>query len=141
MAAWQALLHAHRQLVRVLDAELRQQHDVTFGEYDVLVRLARAPERSLRMRELAARVMITPSGVTRVVDGLEERGLVTRRRDEADARAVHAQLTATGLELVRLAARTHLRGIREHFTGRLTTAQLREVASALEVITGPHVPH
>lgn len=141
MAAWQALLHAHRQLVRVLDAELRQQHDVTFGEYDVLVRLARAPDRSLRMRELAARVMITPSGVTRVVDGLEERGLVTRRRDEADARAVHAQLTATGLELVRLAARTHLRGIREHFTGRLTTAQLREVASALEVITGPHVPH
>lgn len=141
MAAWQALLHAHRQLVRVLDAELRQQHDLTFGEYDVLVRLARAPDRSLRMRELAARVMITPSGVTRVVDGLEERGLVTRRRDEADARAVHAQLTATGLELVRLAARTHLRGIREHFTGRLTTAQLREVASALEVITGPHVPH
>lgn len=141
MAAWQALLHSHEKITRVLDAELRAEHGVTLGEYDVLVRLARAQGRRLRMSELAHRVMISPSGLTRAVDGLERRGLVSRARDDGDARVVHAQLTPTGLDTVRRAARTHLRGIREHFTGRLSQEQLRAVASSLEVITGPHVPH
>ena len=141
MAAWQALLHAHHQVTRALDAELRAEHDLTFGEYDVLLRLVRAPDRSLRMTEIAQRVLISPSGLTRVVDGLEEKGLVERRRDAGDARVVRARLTDAGRDKVRRAARTHLRGIREHFTGRLSEAQLRAVAGALQVITGPHVPH
>lgn len=141
MDAWQALLHAHHQVTRTLDAELREEHDLTLGEYDVLLRLVRAPDRSLRMNEIAQRILISPSGLTRVVDGLEEKGLVQRRRDSDDARVVRARLTDAGREKVRKAARTHLRGIREHFTGRLSDAQLRAVASALQVITGPHVPH
>ena len=141
MDAWQGLLHAHHQITRVLDAELRGEHDLTFGEYDVLLRLVQAPDRSLRMTEIAQRVLISPSGLTRVVDGLEEKGLVERRRDSDDARVVRARLTDAGREKVRQASRTHLRGIREHFTGRLTEAQLRAVAAALQVITGPHVPH
>lgn len=139
--AWQALLHAHHQVTTALDAELRAEHDLTFGDYDVLVRLARAPERSLRMTELARRVMISPSGLTRVVDGLVKEGLVARQRNAKDARVVFAQLTEQGLARVRKAAQTHLRGIRQHFTGRLTAAQLRNVAAALQVITGPHKPH
>lgn len=141
MDAWQALLHAHHQITRALDAELREEHGLTFGEYDVLLRLARAPDRSLRMTEIAQRVLISPSGLTRVVDGLEAKGVVERRRDGDDARVVRAQLTDAGRDKVRKAARTHLRGIREHFTGRLTDSQLRAIASALQVITGPHVPH
>jgi len=141
MDAWQALLHAHHQITRTLDAELREEHDLTLGEYDVLLRLVRAPDRTLRMTEIAQRILISPSGVTRVVDGLEEKGWVQRRRDSDDARVVRARLTDAGREKVRKAARTHLRGIREHFTGRLSNAQLRAVASALQVITGPHVPH
>jgi DNA-binding MarR family transcriptional regulator len=141
MDAWQALLHAHHQITRTLDAELAEEHDLTLGEYDVLLRLVRAPDRSLRMTEIAQRILISPSGLTRVVDGLEQKGLVERRRDTDDARVVRARLTDAGREKVRKAARTHLRGIREHFTGRLSDVQLRAVASALQVITGPHVPH
>ena len=93
------------------------------------------------MSELAERVMLSPSGLTRAVDRLVEMGLVTRARDGRDARVMLARLTDHGLELLRRAARTHLHGIRQHFTGVLTEKQLRDVANALEVIAGPHEPH
>ena len=141
MEAWQALLHAHEQVTRRLDSELREEHGLGLSDYDVLLRLVRAPSLSLRMTELAQRIMFSPSGLTRVVDRLAGEGLVVRRRDSADARVVYAELTAKGREKLRAAARTHLRGIRQHFTGRLTSSQLRTVASALQVITGPHQPH
>jgi DNA-binding MarR family transcriptional regulator len=139
--AWQALLHAHHQIVNSLDAELRAEHELTFADYDVLLRLARAPERRLRMSELAKRVMISPSGLTRAVDRLVSVGLVERERDASDARVVFALLTTSGRETVKRAARTHLRGVRQHFTGKLTEKQLQQVAEALQVITGPHEPH
>ena len=141
MDAWQALLHAHHKITSMLDAELRESHHLTWAEYDVLLRLAKATGRTLTMTELARRIMISPSGLTRVVDGLEERGFVKRSRSKDDARVVSASLTDAGRDKVRRAAQTHLRGIREHFTGHLSAAQLREVAAALQVITGPHVPH
>jgi DNA-binding MarR family transcriptional regulator len=93
------------------------------------------------MTELASRVMLSPSGLTRLVDQLEDDGLVRREGTKDDGRVVLATLTERGLRVVRRAARTHLRGIREHFTGRLTPTQLRNVASALEAVTGPHEPH
>jgi DNA-binding MarR family transcriptional regulator len=142
--AWQALLHAHYEVVRRLDAELRAEHDLTFNEYDVLLRLARAARQNaarLPMSVLAERVMLSPSGLTRAVDRLVKAKLVARERDEEDARVIYAQLTTAGHAIVRRAARTHLRGIREHFTGRLTERQLRQIVSALQVITGPHRPH
>jgi DNA-binding MarR family transcriptional regulator len=141
IAAWQALLHAHHDVMRVLDAELRAEHGLNMAEYDVLVRLARVPDHRLRMTELAKRVMISPSGLTRVVDGLVEGQLVRRERDAEDGRVNYAILTRDGHDRVRRAARTHLRGIRQHFTSKLSERQLREVASALQVITGPHVAH
>jgi DNA-binding MarR family transcriptional regulator len=141
MDAWQALLHAHHKITRVLDAELREYHDLTWAEYDVLLRLAKATGRTLTMTELAKRIMISPSGLTRVVDGLEEKGLVKRTRSANDARVVSAALTEAGRDKVRRAAQTHLGGVRHHFTGRLSASQLRELASALQVITGPHIPH
>jgi DNA-binding MarR family transcriptional regulator len=141
LRAWQALLHAHHDVTERLDAELRGDHGLSFGAYDVLLRLARAPGRSLRMSELARRVWMSPSGLTRMVDRLEGQGLVERDRTEEDARVMLARLTERGREALRRAARTHLRGIRAHFTGLLSEAQLRNVASALEVVTGPHEPH
>jgi DNA-binding MarR family transcriptional regulator len=141
LRAWQALLHAHHEVTGKLDADLRQEHGLSLGDYDVLLRLARAPGRRLRMTELADRVLLSPSGLTRMVDRLETEGLVQRDRFEGDARVTLARLTDRGRHLLRRAARTHLRGIREHFTGRVSEAQLRNVASALEVITGPHRPH
>jgi DNA-binding MarR family transcriptional regulator len=141
LRAWQALLHAHHDLVQRLDLELREEHGITFGEYDVLLRLARVPGAALRMTDLADRVMLSPSGVTRLVDRLMVRGFVRREVDQDDARATLATLTDEGKRRGRLAARTHLRGIRQHFTGRLSERQLRQVAVALEIITGPHRPH
>ena len=141
LRAWQAFLHAHHQITRKLDAELRSEHELPLNAYDVLLRLARAPGRRLRMTDLAERVLLSPSGLTRVVDRLVAEGLVRRERFDGDARVMMAQLTDKGRAVLRRAARTHLRGIREHFTGQMTVAQLREVAAALETVTGPHHPH
>lgn len=139
--AWQALLHTHHQVMGLLDRELRATHGITLADYDVLVRLARAADGRLRMTELARRAMLPASSLTRVVDRLVERDFVRRERSIDDTRVVHAQLTDAGRALSRSAARTHLRGIRQHFSGRLTDEQLLTVASALEVIAGPHEPH
>jgi DNA-binding MarR family transcriptional regulator len=141
LRAWQALLHAHDRVTRSLDAELRTEHNISLADYDVLLRLARAPDRTLRMTELAERVMLSPSGLTRAVDRLVEARLVRRDRFDGDGRVLLARLTESGRRLLRNAARTHLRGIHEHFTGKLTEAQLRNVAAGLEVVTGPHEPH
>lgn len=139
--AWQALLHAHHDVTGRLEAELEEAHGLSMGEYDVLVRLARAPDRSLRMTELAERVLLSPSGLTRLIDRLSAQGLVRRLPDPQDGRGARASLTERGLGTARRAAVTHLRGIRRHFTGRLSERQLRDVASGLEAVTGPHVPH
>jgi DNA-binding MarR family transcriptional regulator len=141
MRAWQALLHAHHDVIETLDRELREKHGLTLGEYDVILRLARAPGYALRMSDLADRVLLSPSGLTRLVDRLEKRGLVERRPDPDDGRVALARLTQDGHRRSKLAARTHLRGIREQFTGRLSEEHLRNVAAALETISGPHVPH
>jgi DNA-binding MarR family transcriptional regulator len=141
MRAWQALLHAHDQVTRALDAELRAEHGISMADYDVLLRLARASDRTLRMTDLAERVMMSPSGLTRVVDRLVAAELVRRDRAQRDARVMLVCLTEQGRQALRRAARTHLRGVREHFTGKLSQTQLRNVASGLEVITGPHRPH
>jgi DNA-binding MarR family transcriptional regulator len=141
LRAWQAFLHSHHDVTRTLEAELREAHGLSLGSYDVLVRLARAPGGRLRMTELARRAMLSPSGLTRVVDQLVDQGLVERERNDRDARVVRAALTADGRHLVRQAARTHLDGIRRHFTGRLSESQLRSLSSTLETISGPHQPH
>jgi DNA-binding MarR family transcriptional regulator len=141
LRAWQALLHAHHAVSRKLDAELRRNHDLALADYDILLRLANAAE-GLSMTELAARVLATPSTLTRRVDGLVDAELVSRRRSERDSRVLLAALTDRGRTVLRRAALTHVRGIREHFTSRLTEPQLKNVAEALEVIIGgPHVAH
>ncbi len=141
LAAWQALLHAHHKVMKQLDSELRDEHDIGLGDYDVLLRLARAADGQLRMTELAQRAMLSPSSLTRVVDRLVERQLVARARSTSDNRVVHATLTGPGRIRIRAAARTHLRGIRQHYTSLLSDDQLRDVAAGLGVIAGPHEPH
>src|SRR6266542_3437246 len=115
LRAWQGLLHAHHEVIRTLDAELREEHGLSFSDYDVLLRLARGPGGSLRMTELAERVMLSPSGLTRAVDRLVLSGLVRRERIAGDARVMLGRLTDSGRLALRRAARTHLRGIRQHF--------------------------
>jgi DNA-binding MarR family transcriptional regulator len=141
LRAWQAFLHSHHDVVRALDAELRVKHGITLDSYDVMLRLEHAGAIGLRMSDLAERVLVPPSTLTRRVDRLVADGLIERERPRQNSRSVQARLTKRGRALLRRAALTHLRGIRAEFTSRLTPRQLDEVASALEVITGPHLPH
>ena len=100
---------------RRLDEELRAEHDVSFAEYDALLTIANAPGRRIRMGQLAEEVLLSKSGVTRLIDRLVSDGLVERSACLADARGAEAVLTERGLARLRAASRTHLRGISEHF--------------------------
>jgi DNA-binding MarR family transcriptional regulator len=131
LAAWRAFLRAHATLVRVLEAELVAEQQLSLAAYDVLVQLAEAPDRRLRMTELADAVLLSRSGVTRLVDRLEKVGLVARCPVESDGRGVAARLTDAGLKRLRVASRTHLSGVVRHFADQLDAEDL----AALERIS------
>jgi DNA-binding MarR family transcriptional regulator len=132
MAAWHALIRAHARIARLLEAELEAEQGLTLPAYEVLAHLSEAPDRRLRMSDLAAVSVLTPSGLTRVVDRLVREGLVNRQRCLSDARVVYAAVTDAGVERVQQAYPTHLRGVREHLVDRLTPAQLVAIRDALE---------
>jgi DNA-binding MarR family transcriptional regulator len=119
LASWRAFLRAHATITRALETELLAEQGLSLAAYDVLVQLAEAPDRRLRMTELADAVLLSRSGVTRLVDRLEKAGYVRRSRVESDGRGVAAGLTPAGLDRLRTASRTHLRGVTEHFVQRL----------------------
>ena len=105
--AWQRLLRANCVIMRVLDAELHAEHGMTLSDYDVLVSLRAADDCSLRMSDLSRRTLLTRSGMTRLVQGLERDGLVERRACDADARVSYAVLTDLGHERLERARSTH----------------------------------
>ncbi len=125
LQAWRAFLRAHARITRSLEAELVAEQRLSLGGYDVLVQLAEAPERKLRMAELADAVLLSRSGVTRLVDRLERAGMVARERVAGDGRGVVATLTDQGLDVLRIASTTHLAGVVRHFVARLGADQLR----------------
>jgi DNA-binding MarR family transcriptional regulator len=137
LLAWRTLLIAHAQLTRRLEAELIAEHDLPLASYDVLVQLAEADDRSLRMIELADRVLLSRSGLSRLVDRLVREGLVERAPCPQDARGTLAVLTPRGLERLRGASMTHLRGVHQHVTSRLEDAELAELARLLTKLTPP----
>src|ERR1700712_5308523 len=120
MLAWRSFLRAHARVMRSLEAELEAGEHLALAEYDVLVQLAEAPGQSLRMRELADSVLLSRSGITRLVDRLVRVGYVSRAPTPDDLRGRLAVLTPAGLDRLRRAAPTHLRGIRTHVTERLS---------------------
>lgn len=121
---WRAFLQAHARISRRLDEELRIEHDLSLAEYDALLTIAGTSERRIRMRQLADRVLLSKSGVTRLVDRLVADGLVERDSCLSDARGAEAVLTDAGLERLRRASRTHLRGIGEHFLATVDAGDL-----------------
>jgi len=126
--AWIGLLATHRRLTRELDAELEAAHGLTLSGLELIARLASVPDRRLRLSVLAADAGLSLSRVSRIVDALEDRGLVERHPCPADARAINAQLTAAGLELARAAQATHLAAVRERFFDRLTEREIATLA-------------
>lgn len=136
LASWRAFLGAHARLTRRLEADLLAEHRLTLGVYEVLVQLIESPGRRLRMTELADRVLLSRSGVTRLVDRMEREHLVARQACPSDARGMFAVLTETGYERVRRAARTHLRGLEEYYGSRLNAHDLADLRRILPKLLG-----
>ena len=132
LKAWVALLRAHAALTRQLSADLVHQHGLTINDYEVLLHLARADGRRLRRVDLAERLILTASGITRLLDGLERAGYVEKARCESDARVTYAVLTEAGLAKLREASDTHVGGIRGLFEGRFSDRELETLAELLE---------
>ncbi|MEX2290647.1 MAG: MarR family transcriptional regulator [Mycobacteriales bacterium] len=136
LAAWRMFLRAHATVTRRLEAELVAEHELPLASYDVLVQLSEAPERQLRMTELADRVLLSRSGLTRLADRLERDGLIRRQACPSDARGTLAVLTDDGLAKLRQAWPTHRRGVAEHVTGRLTGDEVAQLARLLGKLVG-----
>ena len=128
MAAWAGFLRTHARLVRELDDELTAAHALPLTSYDVLVQIASSPERRLRMSELADAVLLSKSGLTRLVGRLVEQGLLERVGCENDARGAYAVITEVGLKRLGEARETHLRGVRERFLDRLGDRERDQLA-------------
>lgn len=137
LAAWREFLRAHARLTRTLETELVREQEISLAAYDVLVQLAEAPGRRLRMTDLAEALLLSRSGVTRLVGRLERIGLVGRSRVAADGRGVVAVLTEAGLDRLREASSTHLAGIARHFAGPLDAGQLAALRALCEQLAGP----
>ncbi len=128
LTAWRGFLRAHKHLLRELDTSLRSDHALSLSAYDVLVQLALAPDRRMRMAELAESIVLTPSGLTRLVDRLCREGLVERVRCPSDARGSFAALTALGAARVAAAQGTHLEGIRRLFLAHFSAQELERLS-------------
>ena len=131
LATWAAFLRAHARVVRELERELQAEQRLALTDYDVLIQLAATEDRRLRMSELADRLILSRSGVTRLVDRLVAEGMVERVSCETDRRGQWAALTDVGLGRLRTATPTHLRGVAEHFLDRLSPDELASMRDML----------
>jgi DNA-binding MarR family transcriptional regulator len=135
LAAWRGMLATHSRVIAALDEDLEREHGLPLGSYEVLLHLAEAPDRSLRMGALADGLLLSRSGLTRLVDRLAARGLVERHSCPDDRRGTFARLTPAGLELFERARPTHLRGVRERFLSHLDGEDLDNLARAWEKVS------
>ena len=132
LAAWRGMLRVHSRMVAVLDAELDREHGLPLSSYEVLLQLAEAPAHELRMGELADRLLLSRSGLTRMVDRLCREGLLERASCEDDRRGSYARLTKKGVRRFERARPTHLRGVREHYLSQLDEAEQEALGEAFE---------
>ena len=135
LGVWRRFLTAHARINRELERELEDGIGMPLAWYDVLLQLAEAPGRRLRMADLADAVLLSRSGLSRLVDRLERAGLVRRERSPVDLRGTFTVLTAEGVHRLRAAVPIHLAGIRTHFLERLDDDRLRELDAVLACLT------
>jgi DNA-binding MarR family transcriptional regulator len=132
VAAWMALLDAHSRLTGRLEAELERGHGIILAEYEVLYRLSQAREQRLRLHELTAHTRMTKSGVSRLVDRMQQRGLISTERCPSDRRGAFAVITQEGRAVFRRAAALHLRGVQDHFGRHLDDDEAAALRVTLE---------
>jgi DNA-binding MarR family transcriptional regulator len=138
--AWVNLLRAHAVTTRQFNAELLTDHGLTINDFDVLAQLARAPEKSLKRVDLSERVLLTPSGITRLLKGLERAGYVANRPCAEDARVTYAVLTPTGERKLREARKTHVASVRALLSDRFDEDELATLADLLERLPRRELP-
>jgi DNA-binding MarR family transcriptional regulator len=134
LATWRAFLEAHRGLIDRLTRELDEERDLSLSWYDVMVNLQEQGGR-LRMSELAHRIVLSPSGLSRLVDRMGEAGLVVREPDAYDRRGTWVVLTDAGWARLRDAAPVHIRGVAEHFAAHLSEDEAALLRSVLRRIS------
>jgi DNA-binding MarR family transcriptional regulator len=127
LAVWRSFLESHAVITQALAEELESERELPLNWYDVLVQLGEAGGR-LRMQELAGRLLVNKSSLTRLIDRMATAGLVTRQPCAEDGRGHYAVLTRDGREELRRAAPTHLRGVQEHFARHLTDTDVTALA-------------
>jgi DNA-binding MarR family transcriptional regulator len=141
LGAWRGLLRVHTALVKALDAELTAEHELPLSSYEVLITLESAPGHRRRMAELADSVLLSRSGMTRLVDRLEKEQLLARDTCTDDGRGCFAVLTPKGHELLAKARPTHLDGVRERFLAHFSEDELRLFAECWDrVLPGASAP-
>jgi DNA-binding MarR family transcriptional regulator len=136
LGAWRGLLRTHAMLVKRLDAELESEHGLPLTSYEVLLHLSHADDRKMRMCEVAESVLLSRSGLTRLIDRLERDGFVERVSCADDARGAYAQLTDEGLRKLCEAQNTHLEGVREHFLRHFSGDELDLLGDAWTRVGG-----
>jgi DNA-binding MarR family transcriptional regulator len=129
--SWVFFLRAHAAITRELSADLQREHGLTLNDYEVLLHLSHAEGGRLRRVDLAERVILTASGITRLLEGLERGGLVKKENCASDARVTYAKITPAGTAKLREASKTHLRGLDELFVGRYSESELTTLADLL----------
>jgi DNA-binding MarR family transcriptional regulator len=139
-AAWRGLLRAHSALVKTLDGELESAHGLALSSFEVLARVEQSDGGRMRMCELAESVLLSRSGLTRLVDRLERDGLVARDICEHDARGAFAVLTDAGASALTAARVTYRASVRRYFAGRFTDTELNTLASLFERLHGTPQP-
>ena len=131
LTSWVTFLRAHAAITREMSAQLQREHGLTLHDYEVLLHLSRAEGFLMRRVDLAQSVLLTASGITRLLEGLERAGYVEKATCQSDARVSYAKLTDDGLAKLRAASVTHVRGVREVFTGRYSGSELETLAQLL----------
>jgi DNA-binding MarR family transcriptional regulator len=128
---WVSFLRAHSAITRELSAQLQREHGLTLNDYEVLLHLSHAEGGRMRRVDLAQQIVLTASGITRLLEGLERSGLVCKDTCASDARVSYAKLTDAGAAKLRTAAETHLRGIDELFLSRYSGSELATLGELL----------
>lgn len=134
--AWTRLLRAHATTTRLLNARLQSEHGLTINDYEALQVLSCAEGQRLKRVELARRLVLTPSGVTRLLEGLEQAGLVARAACPGDRRVTYAQVTDAGLAKLRAASCGHEGSIRSLLEEHLSPGEIEQLAEVLGKVPG-----
>jgi DNA-binding MarR family transcriptional regulator len=139
-AAWVEFLRAHATVRRRMDARLLSEHGLTLSDYEVLLRLAHAPDNRLRRVDLSQQVLLSQSGITRLLRGLEDAGYVRRATCPGDARVVYAEATDEGLAKFDAAASTHVEDINSFFARHFSDDELATLNALLGRIGEGEMP-